>query len=239
MQNKKIHQIFWNIQGKELNEIPLFEQSIKSIKDNNPDAEHILWSRSDCQKLMKNKLPEYLEFYNNMRYDIQRLDFMRAAILYCEGGIYVDLDLVCLKNLNPLFEYKFFIHSLRHIKPKLTEYVNNDLMGSKKGFRFWKILMDESQENYAEKEKIEVYQTWKARFVLQNTGPRFVGRILRKVLPKYKPPYLVYMDTENSLQKEWRSNNLIVKQLPCLESKKDYYFENYISGSWLNTIKNE
>tara|TARA_Y100000592_G_scaffold41131_1_gene65155 strand:- start:24 stop:734 length:711 start_codon:yes stop_codon:yes gene_type:complete len=228
--SKKIHQIFWNIQGKELDEIPLFVQSIKSIKEKNPDTKHILWSKADCEKLIKNKLPEYLDFYNEMKYDIQRLDFMRAAILYCEGGIYVDLDLICLKNIDKLFTYKFFIHSLRHIKPKLTEYVSNDFMGSKKGFRFWKILMDESKENYADKMKIEVYQTWKARFVLQTTGPRFVGRILRKVLPHYKPPYLVYMDTENSLQKEWQGKNL-------LQSKKDYYFENYISGSWLNTIK--
>ena len=39
---KKIHQIFWNIQGKQLDEIPLFLQSIKSIKEKNPDTEHIL-----------------------------------------------------------------------------------------------------------------------------------------------------------------------------------------------------
>jgi len=151
---KKIHQIFWNIQGKELNEFPLFERSIKSIKEKNPDAEHILWSKEGCQNVIEKRLPEHLYFYNNLKYDIQRLDFIRAVILYCEGGIYVDLDLICLKNIDKLFEHKFFIHSHRHIKPKSNEYVCNDLMGSEKGFRFWKILMDESKENYAKDKSV-------------------------------------------------------------------------------------
>jgi len=228
---KKIHQIFWNIQGKELNEFPLFERSIKSIKEKNPDAEHILWSKEGCQNVIEKRLPEHLYFYNNLKYDIQRLDFIRAVILYCEGGIYVDLDLICLKNIDKLFEHKFFIHSHRHIKPKSNEYVCNDLMGSEKGFRFWKILMDESKENYAEKEKIKVYQNWKARFVLQTTGPRFVGRILKKVLPEYKPPYLVYMDTENAIQKEWKFKTKI-------KNKNVYYFQDYKAGTWLPNLKN-
>jgi len=172
-----VHQVFFGINGETLKDHLLFEKSIRSIKKINPKIKHVLWSEEDCLNLVKENFPEYVDFYLNMRYDIQRMDYIRNVILYCYGGIYVDLDMICLKSLDELFEKKFFIHSLRHIKPKHSEFVLNDLMGSEKGFKFWKILIDKTVENYKEKEKIEVYDTWKARFVLQTTGPKFLSRV--------------------------------------------------------------
>jgi len=229
---KIVHQIFFNLRDEKIEDIPLFQKSIESIKKHNPNVKHILWDEEMCLNLMIKDFPEYLYFYVNMRYDIQRIDYIRNVILHSFGGIYVDLDMICLKNIDDLFKKRFFIHSLRHLKPNHSEFVLNDLMGSEKGFKFWKILLDRTVDNYKEKESIEVYNTWKARFVLQTTGPKFLSRILKDVLPSYKPEHLVYIDTENAMQKEWRFETKI-------KSKDGYYFEDYKAGTWLPNLKKD
>tara|TARA_R110002020_G_scaffold56888_3_gene156966 strand:+ start:460 stop:1158 length:699 start_codon:yes stop_codon:yes gene_type:complete len=216
---KKIHQIFFNW-GKPINEIELFKKSIETLKKENPEFEHKLWNEDECLEMVKNNFPEYLYFYLKLRHNIQRVDFARFCILYIEGGFYIDLDMHCIKNFTPLLNNKLILQTNRHLIPKHPEFIINDFMATQKEFIFWKIVMKECVINYKEKEKIDVYKTWKGRFVLQTTGPRFLSRVLKKAFPKYKPHHVIWT--------KWR--NELYKVMP----RTDYYVECFRAGSWLN-----
>ena len=90
-----IHQIFWAFKGKELSEIPNFklnvDETISFCKVHN--YEYKLWHLKDCEKLIEEDFPEYLELWNDYRFPIQRADFIRYCILYKFGGLYIDCDI--------------------------------------------------------------------------------------------------------------------------------------------------
>ena len=218
---KKLHQIFFQL-DRPIEEIELFTESTKQFQAMHSDWEYKLWSRDECLQLMKDKLPNKVAFYENLRYDIQRIDYMRYAILYCEGGIYVDLDHLPLKPLDDLLEYKFILHSMRNFYKENPDFVHNDFMGSPQGFKFWEVLLKDIEINYKEKQSIDVYKTWKGRFVLQTTGPRYLSRILKAVLPSYKPLHLCWTKWRND---KWKQ-----------EPKYNYYTENHVAGEWLKSF---
>ena len=56
---KIIHQVFHNIQKKELNEISLFVNSQKTLQEVNDDFEYKLWTEKDCIELITNYYPSY------------------------------------------------------------------------------------------------------------------------------------------------------------------------------------
>ncbi|AGC01984.1 glycosyltransferase [Acanthamoeba polyphaga moumouvirus] len=103
---KIIHQIW--IQG--YNQIP---EDLKilhiSCQNINNDFEHILWDDDKIKDMLKNNYgKKYLDLYENYTIMAQKADFARYAILYKYGGIYLDMDMVCRKNLAPFLQYNFF-----------------------------------------------------------------------------------------------------------------------------------
>ena len=217
---KIIHQVFHNIQKKELNEISLFVNSQKTLQEVNDDFEYKLWTEKDCIELITNHYPSYLEFYLSMEYQIQRIDYIRMFILHRYGGFYIDLDMIAIKPLRSLINEKLILNNINHIVPKHNEYVINDFMACEKNDPFFKLLMDAVPINYKQKLKIDVYKIWKGRFVIQTTGPKFISRMVKKYLPNYKPYNIVWT--------KWRNDNW--KEIP----RNKYYVECFRAGSWLN-----
>ena len=212
---KIIHQIFFNIQNKELTDIDVFYRSHLNCS-NQQGFEYILWNEKDCKKLIKEDYNHYLEFYNNLRFDIQRLDFVRFCILHKYGGFYIDLDMFILNDLTPLLNNTKVFHNIKYVKANYS-FIENDFIGSIKNYEMWYYVMNECVKNYKEKSEIEIYKTWKGRFVLQTTGPKFLSRFVKKVFPNYQPKKLVYT--------KWNK-----------DEKDTYYIEDYKLNSW---IKNE
>ena len=222
---KKIHQIYFNWQNKDVSEIELFSNSIKIAKKVNPDFEHKLWTEDECSSLVKNHYPQYDKFYHNFRYEIQKIDFIRFCILHHEGGFYMDLDMHCIKSFNPLTRHRILLHNIKHLNPNTTESVVNDFIGSTKGYKFWELTMRDCVYNYERKASMEIYDVWKARFVLQTTGPKFLARCLKKYIPDTIPDHVVWTKWKNEAWKEIDRN--------------DYYVECFKAGTWLNhTNKN-
>lgn len=59
-------------------------------------------------ELVDSYFPEWANLYHSLPFNIQRLDMIRYMILYCHGGVYVDLDIECFKSIDPLVENKSF-----------------------------------------------------------------------------------------------------------------------------------
>lgn len=72
-------------------------------KSKNPDWIHILWDDKKIKDNLKITYPEILESCENFS---EKSDILRFEILYQFGGLYIDTDFECLKNINPLFEEK-------------------------------------------------------------------------------------------------------------------------------------
>ena len=110
---KIIHQIYFNLHNKEIEDIPLFKTSSKRIKELHPDYEYILWTKQKCDDLVKEKLPQYYDFYTSMRFDIQRIDYMRFVLLHLFGGIYADLDLIPIQKFDRVLNRVFFVNTIK------------------------------------------------------------------------------------------------------------------------------
>jgi mannosyltransferase OCH1-like enzyme len=69
-------------------------------KDLFPESEykHVMWNDDDLENLISNDFPWYYDIYKSYKKNIQRIDIARYFILYKYGGIYADMDYMCMKN---------------------------------------------------------------------------------------------------------------------------------------------
>ena len=75
-----------------------------------PDYEIKLYDNDDCIKFLKDEYgQEYVDIFNFIKDGPIKADFWRVCILYKYGGIYLDMDIVCKKNLDSFLEYDFVI----------------------------------------------------------------------------------------------------------------------------------
>lgn len=68
-----------------------------------------LWTDQDIMNLVQEHYSEYLDTYNNLQYNIQRVDMGRTFILHKYGGIYSDLDISPIQS--PVLLYNHFHNS--------------------------------------------------------------------------------------------------------------------------------
>src|SRR5438105_4266380 len=102
---KIIHQIW--LQGSDNNNNPInipddYPNFTDSWKQMNKEFTYVLWDDDKIMALMKEKFPFLIQKYNSLPRFIQKVDIAKFMILYTYGGIYVDLDLECLKSVNDL-----------------------------------------------------------------------------------------------------------------------------------------
>ena len=170
---KTIHQIFWNFKGKELEEIDVFRESVDETKRFCEEHEYIykMWNKKDCEELICDKYPEYIQLWTDFRYDIQQCDFIRYLILHNEGGWYVDCDVYPIQHLGSISHFnEVFTTWEDDIQRKpynavMASLPNNSL--------FIKIANDVESRVY-EKQNIKIYEKWKGRLVFQTTGHRML-----------------------------------------------------------------
>ena len=142
---------------------------VKALK-NNPTWKYKLWNYESCLDLLKNHYPWFLKTYNEYKYPIQRADAIRPFILYHYGGIYFDMDFVCIKNISEYFNKKGV-----YICESSTTGLTNVFMGSTKNHPFWKNVIEEMMKNNKQK----IYQTHHL-YIIQSTGPNLITKCYKK-----------------------------------------------------------
>ena len=208
-----IHQIF----GLLDDEMPeLFVNCKKKVLEwcfkNNYD--YILWDKKKCESLIE-RFPEYKSLYQNVKYKIMKVDIIRFLILFEYGGVYLDLDII--PNIEELKPYQFAI--AYKIAPK-REHYEMEIIQSFKENNLLLQFLDYVKTQIIEKDKIDIYKTWKCRYVYQTTGPfsftRFV-KINKLLIDKY------------NINEPTTKNNM-------LNLNGDEDFISYPSCSYLNTF---
>mmetsp|Transcript_96479 Transcript_96479/g.259115 ORF Transcript_96479/g.259115 Transcript_96479/m.259115 type:complete len:346 (-) Transcript_96479:140-1177(-) len=69
-----------------------------------PGWEHRLYTDSDTRDYIATRFPAFLATYDAYDRPIKRVDAFRYAVLAKEGGLYVDLDIECLRDPSSIFD---------------------------------------------------------------------------------------------------------------------------------------
>lgn len=70
--------------------------------DHHPEWLYVLWTGDTLLRLAQAKYPEYEHFVGPEVSPVVRADFGRMMVLRHWGGLYVDLDYICLKRVDGL-----------------------------------------------------------------------------------------------------------------------------------------
>jgi len=74
---------------------------VRKLVDNNPEYDYYLFGDYECREYLKRYYtPEYLQAFDEVIPGAFKADFWRYAVLYREGGVYVDIDLDILHPLD-------------------------------------------------------------------------------------------------------------------------------------------
>jgi mannosyltransferase OCH1-like enzyme len=137
-----------------------------------PDWMYVFWNGDRLNRLWEDpRLARWKKFfYYRLDKHIEKCDFSRYAILYLYGGVYCDLDMICLRSLDPLMEgralglvYEPYEHCAK--RPVIA----NGFMASSPDHWFWSILMDYIMEHYDPETNAVI-----------NTGPRAIAKMVEQ-----------------------------------------------------------
>jgi len=209
-----------------------FTDWAQSWKNQYPNSKHLLWTDKDNLNLVETEYPEFLEVYNSYDKHIKRCDAVRYLYLYIYGGLYVDLDFLSLKSLEPLLH--MFDHPIVFGEQKEGwNQVPNDIMYSRyPGHPFWKFCLDKLLKNGATNKN-----------VVEETGPSFLMYRITEWKEKYPKDILIlkytYLHPISATNEECRLNknsefNKNIQQCMKKYIKPETHAMTFWAGSWTN-----
>jgi mannosyltransferase OCH1-like enzyme len=227
MITKIIHQMWLDKHIETNSEHPAkYSNHVNSIKHFNSDFKYIFWNKNMVKQLLEDHLfVKYKSFWYNLPVLLQQCDFARYLILFKYGGIYIDLDFKCFKNLFPLINNRNLLltwESNYHSNPSVDRVPNrllNGVIGSKPNNPIWLDFVDFIILHYNDKRNPYTHQKTGpaafARFMLSNnkyyTQTNFVDKCL--IIPYYSAP-------------KKKHNEYIIKKIPeCKHTSS--YLETY------------
>ncbi|WAR00207.1 IMT3-like protein [Mya arenaria] len=139
----------------------------------NTDYQYYLWTDESARELIKERHPTLLKTFDSYTEGIRRADALRYVILYEFGGVYADMDVESLQNLDPMLrKYACFVPQEPYEHPILygnfEHLVINALMGCRPRHPFMKMLIDNLPY---------FSHMWN---VLDSTGPHFLTNVYRR-----------------------------------------------------------
>ncbi|KFG81275.1 hypothetical protein MANI_024160 [Metarhizium anisopliae] len=205
-----IHQIYKNKTIPEK-----WSEAHRSCREQNPPGNwtHFLWTDEKGRDFIRSFYSWFLPIYDSYPYNVQRFDALRYLLLHHYGGIYLDLDVGCKKDLSPLLKYPAFFG-------KTTPYgVSNDVMGSEKGHElFRQLVLSLERNNY--------YRGTKYPTVMMSTGPMFVTRVLVDFLRAKSH------NTTAEVSEDVRDLPVAILPPELYGMSPVSYFEHYPGSSW-------
>lgn len=110
---KILHQIWFN--GSPPEPFIYFSQHLREL---HPNWEYKLWTLDNMPELANQ------EAFNWFEKPMFKSDILRYEVLYSFGGVYVDFDFLCLKNIEPLLQKDYLV-----VYDADNFHINNCLLG--------------------------------------------------------------------------------------------------------------
>lgn len=152
-----------------------FSNYVASWKANHPDWEYRLWTDVDNRHLIATHYTWFLDTYDAYPRPIQRADAARYFILHKYGGLYVDLDFLSCKPIDPLLDGRqcvLGVEPLSHCRHwGVQELVCNALMAAVPGHPFFGTLIRRLPEFVDRDQRKES--------ILSSTGPLMLSLVYK------------------------------------------------------------
>ena len=198
------------------NDIPdKWKESPESIKNLMPDWKYVLMTDEDNRNFVKDHFPDFLSYYDNFPYNIQRADSIRYMWLYINGGIYLDLDIALQKNIEDLLgkqDSNFYLVKSSNIDSVYT----NSMMISKPKVDFWLKVIEEM------KKPPKWYYT-KHFIIMCTTGPMMLTKVANK-----------YGNSNFETIRSKKLSNCNVCNLDVCNDNPDSYTKFLQGSSWIS-----
>ena len=163
---------------------PLFVPWIRSWKRHNPHWQYWFWTPDDVRCLLRQRYPSFVHFYDGYPAPLLRADAMRYFVLHAFGGFYADLDVECLRPLDPLLVNRSCVLSEEPYEHVYVLYhgqgrpnVMNTIMACRPGHGLFEDLTMELPRKAVGAN---------LGSVLTSTGPYFLDSVLRRYISKTK-----------------------------------------------------
>lgn len=213
---------------------PLSEY-VLSVKKLNPGYEYKLWTDEDIDELIKTQFPQYYTPYKQFQQHIERVDFVRYAILYLYGGIYLDLDIECFKSLDPLVNKNRIIladeplEHRKHLYKNRQHVLCNAMMISPEKQMFWIKVMNFIVQTY-KRSSNPVY----------NTGPMMLTRFYEQDPGLFNQFDVLILPSCSFFAQTDRYTKNTINGIPyisneCIHNLKDAYAIHRWSHTWIDS----
>lgn len=146
-----IPKIIWQTHAPEFNQLPKnIVQYVNTWKNLNPEYEYRYMSDTQCLEFVKNYFDKDIyQTFKSVPVPVMKADLWRLLVTYRFGGVYSDLDTICLKPIKTwMLENKSFIVGREHadtLSPatfaaakgsKILEYVIGEIIKNLKNINF-------------------------------------------------------------------------------------------------------
>ncbi|MEI6125981.1 MAG: glycosyltransferase [Pseudomonadota bacterium] len=164
------HNNLENIKDKTFREVAMRSQ--RSWKANHQHYEYMFWTDHDMESFVKNQYAWFYPTWKGFNVHIKRVDTARYCWLHYYGGMYADLDFICLKPMDPVLKGKEVV-LYKPEKHKESVFAGNAWMASIPGHPLWLGMLHYTKE-YACPEVRDVTG------VMDHTGPFGLGKVVER-----------------------------------------------------------
>jgi hypothetical protein len=77
---------------------------VDSWRRENPEWTFRIWNDTESLSLIKDHYPWFYKHIHHFKSGVEKADIFRYFILYHHGGVYMDLDMECLRPWDPLLQ---------------------------------------------------------------------------------------------------------------------------------------
>ncbi len=136
-----------------------FRRYRESWKNLHPDYELRLWTDDDNNKFVREEFPEIWKLYLSLPHGVHRADLLRCLYLWKFGGLYVDLDIQCLRRVDELLNQsgKCAISCEPNIHAKklhgISRLLSNAAMASIPNHPIWLEMVSEIENRASDKQR--------------------------------------------------------------------------------------
>lgn len=133
---------------------------------------HVFMTDQDNDQFVQTYFPDFWSTYAHLKYPVQKADTMRYMWLYVNGGVYMDMDYVVNKPLDPLFQD---IDADIYLAQSSNGYsLSNSFMASKPRNQFWLKCLDQIKHHQP------AWYNTKHFYILTSTGPLMLQRVFNQ-----------------------------------------------------------
>ncbi len=216
---KIIHQIW--IQGYDYIPKHLKEYHLE-CKKINKDFKFIVWDDKSIREYIKaNFKKKYLDLYDSYKIPAQKADFARYAILYNYGGIYLDMDMICKKNLSKFLDNGVFFTTHKDLMYNLYKRYLNGIVGAVPKHPLFRIIL----------KNIIIRRNF-THNVSYSTGTRLLFDCVNYYEQIYKKNDVKLIDS-----KYLHPCTIFSDEKKCISRCKDCYIGHTSNSSWSPTLK--